>query len=408
MRGFAVYHLGHGERRAGHILAAERAYSEASRLGLQTDNLLLALVALANLSGVQMTMGRLREAAETSQRILAIANERQRQAWPVAGLAHEGLGRLYYEWNDLEAAARTLLLGIEYGQRGGLIGLEENSRTWLVFTLQSQGDLSGADEELREIAKLRRRDLQAAHIVQLAAMEARLRLRQGRLEEATRWAETCGLNLDDADPLYSRQPEYLTLARLFIARGKFEGVVAMLDRFLQSSEAEGRVGDTIEILIQKAFVQYASGAKQQAFELLEHALRLAEPEGYVRSFVDEGEPMRQLLADFQSVLQQRMDTLVSSSAPLLLAYTGRLLAAFSQPFPNPTQERASLIEPLSEREMDILRLIATGHTNKEIADILVIAVSTVKSHINNLYGKLGTQRRTQAIAIARDLGLLQE
>jgi LuxR family maltose regulon positive regulatory protein len=182
----------------------------------------------------------------------------------------------------------------------------------------------------------------------------------------------------------------------------------MLDRFLQSSEAEGRVGDTIEILIQKAFVQYASGAKQQAFELLEHALRLAEPEGYVRSFVDEGEPMRQLLADFQSVLQQRMDTLVSSSAPLLLAYTGRLLASFSQPRSIPTQEGVSLIEPLSEREMDILRLIATGHTNKEIADILVIAVSTVKSHINNLYGKLGTQRRTQAIAIARDLGLLQE
>ena len=408
MRGVTTYYLGHAERRDGNMIEAERAYTEAGNIGLQTDNLLLALHALANLSSVQITMGRLKEAARTSQRILEVTEERQRQSWPVAGLAYQGLSKLYYEWNDLDAAERYSRQGIEYGQRGGLIGLEFNSLSVLASTLQAQGDSSGADEMLREIGVINDKNHHPVYTSQSAAWEARLRLQQGRIEQAILWAKSCGLKMENSEWPYPRAVEYLTLARVLIAQGKFEGVEGIMNRLFQASEANKRTGDLIEILTQQALYWYALNKKDHAFQRIEHALKLAEPEGYIRSFVDEGEPIQLLLLDYQSWISKRHDGGFDSEAIRLLAYTDRLLAAFS---PRSLTERlkpATMLEPLSERELDVLQLIAAGRSNKEIAEILVIAVSTVKSHINNLYGKLGTNRRTQAIALARKHGLLSQ
>ena len=139
--------------------------------------------------------------------------------------------------------------------------------------------------------------------------------------------------------------------------------------------------------------------------LLERALLLAKPEFYVRVFVDEGETMYSMLLDYQRMLEKRSD--VGRSAHLL-TYIDRLLAAFLQPSSKEKTKQETFFEPLSEREREILRLIAQGCTNQQIADLLVIALSTVKSHINNLYGKLGTNRRTEAIVIAREKGLLSD
>jgi LuxR family maltose regulon positive regulatory protein len=408
MRGVTTYFLGHGERRSGNMVEAEQAYITASELGLQTDNFLLALHALANLSLVQISMGRLKLAAQSSQRILEITTERQRQSWPVAGLAYQGLGKLYYEWNDLDVATSYLQKGIEYGHRGGLNGLEINNRTVLAFTLQARNDSNGADQMLREVAVINDLNRHPVYIAQATAMEARLRLRQNRVDQATNWAESCGLGLDDAEWPYSREVEYLTLARVLLVQGKLEGVDGMLDRLQQTAEADRRTGDLIEISIQQALFLCASNKKDQALQLIERALILAEPEGYVRSFIDEGEPVRLLLLEYLSLISKRQDGGFDSEAIRLLRYTDKLLVAFSQPGPIEKSNQNSMIEPLSERELDILRLIATGRSNQEISDILVIALSTVKSHINNLYGKLGTNRRTQAIAIARDMGLLDE
>jgi LuxR family maltose regulon positive regulatory protein len=408
MRGVATYFLGHGERRNGNMVEAERAYIEASGLGLQTDNLLLALHALANLSNVRITMGRLKEAAQTSQRILDITGKRQRQTWPVAGLAYQGLGKLYYEWNDLDTAARYLRQGIEYGQRGGLIGLEINCRNTLAFTLQAQSDSSSADEMLREVAVINEQNHHPVYTSQSAAWEARLRLQQGRTDQTILWAKSCGLDVNDTDWPYSREVEYLTLARVLIAQGKSEGVEDILDRLLQTAEADKRTGDSIEILIQQALYLYASNKKSRAFQRIERALILAEPEGFIRSFIDEGESIRLLLLDYQALISRKIGDAITGESLQLLTYTDKLLASFSQPASVGKTKDELILEPLSERELDILRLIATGRSNKEIAEILVIAVSTVKSHINNLYGKLGAQRRTQAIAIARDMGLFSE
>jgi LuxR family maltose regulon positive regulatory protein len=153
---------------------------------------------------------------------------------------------------------------------------------------------------------------------------------------------------------------------------------------------------------------YTANKKDYAFQFLEHTLKLAESEGFIRFFVDEGEPMRLLLSEFQSKLNQKLGVAIEDSSLWLLTYTDKLLAAFSKPVPSARSKAKPLPEPLSERELHILHLIAAGRTNQEIADALMIAVSTVKSHINNLYGKLGTNRRTEAIAIARELGLLSE
>ena len=408
MRGVTTYYLGHAERRDGNMIEAERAYIEASNIGLQTDNLLLALHALANLSSVQIAMGRLKDAAQTSQRILEITEERQQQDWPVAGLAYQGLGKLYYEWDDLDAAARYLRLGIEYGKRGGLIGLEFNSLSVMASTLQAQSDSNGVDEMLREITAINAQNHHPIYTFQSAAWETRLRLRQGQIDQANLWAGSCGLKIEDTEWPYSREVEYLTLARVLITQGKLEGVASMLDRLFQDAEANKRTGDLIEVLIQQALYENASNEKVHAYQLIESALMLAEPEGFVRSFVDEGEQMHQLLVAFLAQLQKRQRTDIDDQSAKLLVYINYLLAAFSQTKKPVNADSRSLVESVSERELDVLRLIEGGLSNQEIADTLVIAVSTVKSHINNLYGKLGTNRRTQAISIARDLGLLSE
>ena len=411
MLGFATYFLGHGERRSGHMAQAEGAFVKASSLGLQADNLLLALHALANLSNVQMTMGRLSEAAKTSRRILRISAERRRQAWPVAGLAYYGLGQLHYEWNDLEVAAGYSRLGIESGQHGGLTGLEINSRLVLAFTLQAQQDSSGADRVLRQIAAMTERHQAAVHAAHAAGWVARLRLRQGCTAQAVRWAETCGLRSEDAVLPYSREAEYLTLVRVLIAQGQLGAVSELLLRLLQAAEPDQRRGSLIQILMLQALARHMEGDLPGALDGLERALALAEPEGYLRTFLDEGEPMRSLMSYLRSEIAGPVPGDLH-----LLAYIDRLLQAFAGADLASSPDRlgghhpanGTLVESLSERELEVLRLIQAGCNNQEIAEQLVIAVSTVKTHLNNLYGKFGVHSRTQAVAMARDLGLFSD
>jgi LuxR family maltose regulon positive regulatory protein len=301
-----------------------------------------------------------------------------------------------------------LRLGIEFGQRGGLIGLEINSRSALAFTLQAQHDPGGANEMVRQIAAMAERHHHPVHAATAAALEARLRLSQGRLEPAVRWAETCGLRLDDVAWPYRLEAGYLTLARVFIAQGQTEAVLDLLHRLQQEAGSGQRTGSLIEILILCALARHGQGDTSSALAALESALALAEPQGYVRTFVDEGVAMAELLRQAQS-------------RGIRPNYVNKLLAAFGaedakrgsggveerQASPLPLRPTAPLlVDPLSERELELLRLIAAGRTNQEIAQELFLAVGTVKKHLNNIFGKLGVGSRTQAIARARELDLL--
>ncbi|HEX9926198.1 MAG TPA: LuxR C-terminal-related transcriptional regulator, partial [Anaerolineae bacterium] len=418
IRGVATFFLGHAQRRDGQMTEAEQAYVEASALGLRADNLLLALHALANLSIVQVALGRLGEAAETSQRILQIVSERRRQTWPVAGLAYQGLGKLHYEWNELDVAAHHLRRGLEFGQRGGLTGLEINSRSTLAFTLQAQHDPGGADEILRQIVALTERHHHPVHAATAAAQEARLRLSQGHLEQAARWAETCRLHPDDAAARsYSHEVEYLTLARVFIAQGQTEAGLALLHRLQQGAEADRRSGSLIEILTLCALARQAQGDLAGGLAELESALALAEPEGYVRTFVDEGEPMAELLRqarsrgirpDYVSKLLVAFDfrlPILDTSTLRLRSEEPTLSTGFGLDLTSPS-EIQNLVDPLSPRELELLHLVADGRSNQEIAQELFLAIGTVKKHLNNIFGKLEVSSRTQAVARARELDLL--
>jgi LuxR family maltose regulon positive regulatory protein len=175
---------------------------------------------------------------------------------------------------------------------------------------------------------------------------------------------------------------------------------------LAAAEAGAWWGQVIELSLLRALLSQGQDDRTGMSANLERALTLAEPEGYVRSFVDEGEAMRLSLLAYHESIRRRMSGKVDDASSRLLAYTQKLLTVFSPPTSRRTAESESFVEPLTDREQEILHLLADGFSNREIADRLVIGLSTVKSHINSLYGKLGAQRRTQAIIIARNQGLL--
>jgi LuxR family maltose regulon positive regulatory protein len=232
----------------------------------------------------------------------------------------------------------------------------------------------------------------------IAAMKARIWVTQGRLAEALGWARERGLSVDD-DLSYLREFEHVTLARVLIARYKSEPVdgaiheaIGLIERLLHAAEDGGRTGSVIEILVLQALAHHAQGNIPPALESLKRALALAEPEGYVRIFVDEGQPMPALLRE-------------AAKQGIAPNYVRKLRAAFGKAEAR-TPGAQPLIEPLSERELEVLQLIAQGLSNREISERLFVALNTVKGHNRKIYGKLQVQRRTEAVARARRLGLL--
>jgi LuxR family maltose regulon positive regulatory protein len=235
-------------------------------------------------------------------------------------------------------------------------------------------------------------------------LKTRVWVRKGRLVEALGWTGEQGLSVDD-DLSYLREFEHITLARVQIAeyksnrdeRAVFQAI-ELLERLLQAAEEGGRTGSVIEILVLQALAYEAQGDIPPALVSLESALALAEPEGYVRIFVDEGMPMAHLLSE-------------AAAHGIMPDYSGKLLAVFESEAQKSEDtsylpSTQPLIEPLSQRELEVLQLMALGLSNREISERLFLALSTVKGHNRRIFGKLGVQRRTEAVARARELGLL--
>ncbi len=392
LQGTASFVLGLAHEFAGDVPAASAAFTEAVTLSREAGNLHIVPMATGHLAQLEALRGRLHQARRTYEQALRLAEEMTARPSPLVGVAYAGLGEVLREWNDPDPAEAHLQRGIELGHQWGTWEPLLDGYTGLARIRAARGDLAGALAALDGLEEAARH-LRAPWVLPaLAAARARLQVFAGDVEAAARWAESAGLRAEDA-PSYAREVEYISLARVLVAGGQTAEAARLLARLRAATEAGGRRGRTIEILLLQAQALGAQGDADGALVTLEQALTLAEPEGYVRIFVDEGPGLAALLRAVRA----------RGIAP---GYVGRLLAALDGPAPPVARAMGALAEPLSERELEVLRLIAAGRSNREIATELFISLNTVKTHVKNLYAKLGAGSRTQAVARATELGLL--
>lgn len=393
--------LGVAYLRSGNLEEAATAFADGIAMIHSIGSIAFGFSGIPPLAGVRIVQGRLREAIRLYERMLRLAMEQGEP--PPEGTAdlYVGLSELYLAQGDLDSAWRYLQRSEALGKRAGLPEWPRRVQLVQARLNEVKGKLDDTLDLLQEAERHYYRsplpDLQP-----LAALKARIWIRQGRLAEAQQWARECGVSVDD-ELSYMREFEHMTLARLLIARARSsEGDSALrlagrlLGRLLTAAEAGGRMGSAIEILVLQALIEAMGGSLPSALVLMERALALAEPEGYVRIFVDEGLPMMQLLT--------RMHNAGGAMQPYLrtlLAAGGEWQAADSA-----SVGPQRLAEPLSRRELEVLRLVAQGLSNREIGERLHLAVSTVKGHNLTIFDKLQVQRRTEAIMRARELGLL--
>jgi LuxR family maltose regulon positive regulatory protein len=418
VRGIVALNAGIASMLHGDLQAGSLALDHVAQIGQAAGNAMITVVALCNQAEVAIMQGHLRKAPALYQQAQEWSIDGQGRPLPIAGMALIGLGELAREKNELESAASHVCEGIELIKKWGEIGAMDGYIA-LARIKQAQGDNAGANEAIEAAKHLSLRfDTTQIDDIFVAAYQARLWVAQGKLDLAWSWAKERELKSakeveGDADGiLYLREIEQLTLARVLLGRGEPSQVMELLEGMQPGSEQQGAIRNLIEIHMLKALALRAQGHTSQAFAALKHALTLAEPEGFVRLFVDEGEPMRFLISDFRLRISERHHHEPTEASRSLLAYADRLLAVFgasgapSQSKIDTLRVKSLMVEPLSKREMEVLRLIAAGLSNSEIAARLVVAPSTIKTHINNLYGKLGVSRRTQALARAQELGLL--
>lgn len=385
-RAVATYLIGRAHTLADNLDAAIATLLDAVRLARKANHIYLAAEALYDVAGLEMARGRLGAAAQLYGEAARSAMETGMSVVSALGTAEVGLADIALEKNDLAAAKRYVNAGVEH-----MLMVREPTdmvvgHLMLARVRQIQGDVPGAKAAL-EVAEqwLKGRALRPLVRSQAAAVRARLWLAWGETEAAGRWAAS----QSDLYTGSARTPEQMARARVALALGRPGRALELLAPLAEAAGAAGRLGTLIEIGVLQALAFQALSRPADALAVVGRALALAEPEGYVRLFLEEGAPMAALL---RAVPGQSAGG----------AYAQRLLSAF----PPQLAEPPAQMQSLTDREQEILRLMAAGLTNDEIAHRLYISLPTVKRHISNAYGKLRVTHRTQALARARELKLL--
>ncbi|MCB0130817.1 MAG: hypothetical protein KDD78_08205, partial [Caldilineaceae bacterium] len=404
-RGIAAMFLGLAYQGGGDLNRAYQYFASSVASLHKAGHIHFQLIGIVALSDILVTQGRLRDAVRTYERPLQFVeaqgtHARHHARHDVASL-HVGLGELHFEQGDLARTVEHLQQAEDLAGHAWLPVAEARLNTLKARIEAAQGKFDAALDLLNQAKEVAdqagRSDLHS-----LSALRVRVWLRQGRLAHALAWVRERHLSADD-DCSYRTESAQITLARVRIAEygsGRaaqaIREAIDLLARLLQEAETGGRDGSVIELLVLQALAYHAHGDTHAAVRALMRALTMAQPQGYVRVFADEGRPMQTLLAE---CLTQGADP----------AYVTQLLAAISVAaegdFAAPAANQL-LVEPLSKRELEVLQLLDAGYTNQAVADELVIAVSTVKKHVNNIFGKLGVTSRTQAVSRARKLEIL--
>ncbi len=380
---------------------------EAARIGEKVGQPLATLSAYAKLADQLNWHGKLQEGRAICEHAMRLYVDPSGQPSPISGIAFIEGAKLAYEENDLDLLNQYLGVAIIQEEFLGMTGLTFEIKHVQALVDWAVGDVNAALAKAGQGRLLAEKVGLKGYISIFAALEADLSLKIGNIVAVKNWIEAGNISSTMSNDLLHIN-ESIVFARCLISQNSLSDATEFLEGLEKTVIRAEYTRNLIAILILKALLSQRQNDYSQAIEYLERALQLAAPQNYRRAFLDEGEPMRVLLADFQSNLRKKMSSVLGSSSLQILAYSEKLLDAFSLSTPSETRCTGTDIEALSDRELEILRLISMGMTNQEIAHTLGIAVSTVKSHINNLYAKLGAQRRTQAIVIARGLGLLPD
>jgi LuxR family transcriptional regulator, maltose regulon positive regulatory protein len=389
------------------------AIQQTAATGEKTGNLLVTALALCSLAENEKKIGQLRQSQAHLEQALQLAVDAQGNRLPIAGRVLIGLGDLRREWNDLEKARSLTEEGIALLERYELVGAFSGYMV-LARIEQTVGNVALSRQAIHKAFQSALAfDLTDLDDISVAMIEARLSILQGDLEAANRWAESRhlitetgpSLEVPEVDRYIARFRKYELeiLARLWLAQGRPREALSLLQVLFAEFERVDRPAMRIGIRLLQALACLDLGEHSQALGYFEQAIELAESEGYIRTILDEGEGVVALLR--QAVARPTAGRPASTTAYLhqLLVAAGEAEAALSPPAPATV---ASLTEPLSAREMDVMRLLTGSLSASEIATELVVSPSTVRSHIKSIYAKLEVHSRYQAVARAKELKLI--
>lgn len=397
-RSIALWIYGVSKAVKQNLRASYQVLEELLQVSQAQKNTMFSVLTASQMGKIQMRLGNLTEAERIYQDALEASRDTQGNLLPITGEILEGLGELYLELNKLDQATECLLEGIELTKQWRDVAALE-SYINLSRVKQVQGEWESAQDAMDKAMDLAiKYDAVDIDDRMVSMWQARLWVARGELDPALQWAtERDWEDLAELKTWEDKGPaeyqlklrETLVITILNIKQKKYSEALDRIDWQMEIFKRQERTVTMLELMLLKAEALYAMGDLESALAAVDQALELAEPAGYVRSFLDRGRPIKELLA---------------RSKPS--AYASALLSAFEEPNSKHQAVSQPLIEPLSERELDVLRLLITNLTTPEMAEELYIGVNTVRSHIKSIYGKLGVHKRSEAVSSAKELGLL--
>ncbi len=374
----------------GKLTDAEREFTDLVARWRSVGESSLAARSCRFVGQVQRDQGRLDAALRSYAQLVTIAEDPDQPRPPVAAYGYVGMAEVAYQRDELDDALRHACDAIARGHQLSETEPLASGLVTLAWIRQAEGDRAGAIAAIEEAERSAPSPAVANLLNPIPAQRARLLLAQGDIAAAAQWAAARGLSSDD-EPSYLREQEYLVLVRLLLAQRQPAEALALLERMHGPAAGQERTGNLIELLALRALALADSGSRAEAAEVLEEALGLGGQQGYVRVFADEGAPMAALLGRVAGVPA---------------GYLARVLAACQRDAPGARQRAQGLVDPLTARELEVLALLAAGAPNQGIADQLVVTLDTVKKHVTHVLAKLGVANRTEAVARARQIGLI--
>jgi LuxR family maltose regulon positive regulatory protein len=391
----------------GSLADAEHAYAEMLAEGRSSPDPNPLMLNSLPLGEVQQGQGKLGAALRTHREGLRLATEGDRASAFHAAAAHLGIAKVLYERDQLDDALWHVTKSLELGRQ--MIWFLAQRLVASAWIRQALGEAEAALEAMDEACRIGPSPDTISIWHPGPTERARLLLAQGRAGEAARWTEERGLRAED-EVSYAREQDHLVLARVLVARSDPDRALGLLERLEALAESQGRTQSVIQIRSLRSLGLQSAGDHPGALSVLADALALARPEGYVRVFADEGPPMAALL---RSLIGARQRGRVAAGSGAAREHLLWVIRAFG-PAPSgrkggpdgAVSDTRGRVEPLTDRELEVLRLLAAGRPNREIAQELVVTVETVKKHASHIFDKLGAANRTEAVARARELRLL--